>query len=103
MADFDVFLHLRLLNVGSQFVLVGHDFCLQQSHLLHQVFVQLIFVDFAALFGEQLHFFFDELEDENLFVFVEHAVTTHIKDLKELVGGAQSEQIVNVVTLRVKD
>ena len=56
-------MHLRDLNVGSQFVLVLNYLGLQETNLFHKVLVQLVFMDFAALFGEQLHFFLDEGKD----------------------------------------
>ena len=47
--DLNVFLHLSALDVQPQFVLVGNDLLLEEAHLLHEVFVQLVLVDFGAL------------------------------------------------------
>ena len=50
VTDLDVLLHLSALNVESKFVLVSDDLPLEEPHLLHEVFVQLILVNFGALF-----------------------------------------------------
>lgn len=85
-ADLHVLFHLRLLDVGTQVILVKDDFSLKQSHFLHQVFVQLVLVNFAALLSEQLHFLFDNRENHNLLILIEHTVATLVKDFQKLVG-----------------
>lgn len=63
VADLHILAHLRDLDVGSQFVLVLNYLGLQETDLFHKILVQLVFVDFAALCSEQLHFFLDESKD----------------------------------------
>jgi len=97
LANGDVLAHLSVLDVGAQVVLEGNDFSLEQSHLFHQVLIQLILVNFAALCREQLHFLFDDREDHDLLVLVEDTVTTHVEHINELLGATQPEKVVNVV------
>ena len=49
LADFDVVFELALLDIRPKFVLVCHNFRLKQPNLPHQILIQLIFEDFAAL------------------------------------------------------
>jgi len=65
-----VFLHLALLDGIAQFVLINDDFQFKCSHFFHQVFIQLIFIYFAALISKDLHFGLDDREDQNLFILV---------------------------------
>ncbi len=62
-ADLDILLHLRGLYVGSEFVLILDDVCLEQADFLHKVLIQLVFMDFAALLSKQLHLLFGDAED----------------------------------------
>jgi len=50
----------------------------------------------AQLICQQLHFFLDQLEYENLLIFVELAITTLVEYFQELVGAWQSKKIVNL-------
>jgi hypothetical protein len=86
LADFNVVFELVLLNVGPQFVLICHNFYFEKSDLSHQIFVKLVLEDLAALVRQQLHLFLDDREQEDLFVFVEDAVTALVEHLNELVG-----------------
>lgn len=63
LSDRDIFLHLRLLNVRAKGVLIDDNFGFKKSDFLHQVLIQLVFLDFAALEREQLHFFLNGQED----------------------------------------
>ena len=99
----DVLFHLRCLNVGAQLVLEANDFSFKQSHLLHQIFIQLILVNFAAFVRKQLHFLFDDREDDDLLVLVKNSVTTQIKHFDELLRRIQSQEVVNVVSFRFEN
>ena len=87
LTDLNILTHLSMLNVGPQLVLSRDNFGLKESHFLHQVLVQLVLVDLAALIGEQLHFLLHNLEDHDLLILVEHAITTLIEHLNELSRG----------------
>ena len=91
IANLDIFFHLSALDVKSQLVLVGDDLLLEESHLLHEVFVQLVLVNLGALLCQQLHLFFGALEDHDLLVFIKHAITTSIEDLQKLKGAPKSQ------------
>ena len=60
-------------------------------------------MDFAALFREQLHFLFDNLENHNLLILIEHTVATLVKDFQKLIGWAESQQVVEVVAFGIVD
>ena len=60
-------------------------------------------MDFAAFFREQLHFFLNHGEDQHLLILVEHAITTHIKDLDELLRCVQAQKVVDVFALLLID
>ena len=79
IADGDVLPHLRLLNIGPQFTLVGDDFDLKHTHLSHKVLVELVLVNFAAFIRKQLHFGFDCAENQNLFVFIQLAIVVDVE------------------------
>ena len=79
-----IFLHLCSLDVSSEFILILDNIDFKQANLLHQVLVQLIFVDFAALLCEQLHLFFDNGEDHDLLVLIQNSIATLVKHINEL-------------------
>ena len=85
-----ILLHLGSLNVSSQFILVFDDVSLHHSNLLHQILVDLVFVDLDALLREQLHLLFDNGEDEDLFILIKNAITTLVEDLNELCWSVES-------------
>jgi hypothetical protein len=84
----NVLAHLVSLNVAAEFLLEVDDFDFQEAYLLHQVLVELVLVNLAALLGKQLHFLLDEGEDQNLLVLVQHAVATLVEHIDELLGRA---------------
>ena len=81
ISDLDILTHLLVLDVRAELLLVPNDLLLQSARFFHQVFVKLILLHFAALLGKELHFFLDCGEDYDLFIFVEDAITTLIKDV----------------------
>jgi len=54
-----VLLHLSLLDVLSEFILIDNNLGFEESDLAHQVLVQSVFVNLAALGCDQEHLFFD--------------------------------------------
>ena len=70
LTNLHIFAHLRCLNVLSELVLESDDLGLQQANFFHKILEELVLVDFAALFSEQLHFFFGHGKNQHLLVFV---------------------------------
>ena len=60
-------------------------------------------MNFAALASIQLDFLFHSCEDHNLFILVEDAITALIKDIEEFLWGAYPQQVINVLSPRLKD
>lgn len=103
VADCHILAHLGRLNVLAQLVLVLDNICFKQSHLPHEIFVHLVLVNFTALSPKQLHLFLDRRENQNLFVFVQHAIASLIEHINELLWRLQSEQIVDLGRTLVKE
>ena len=103
LADLHVLAHLVLLDVDAQLVLEPDYLGLEQAHFLHQVFVQLVLVHLAALFGRQLHFLLDERENEDLLVLIEDAITALVEHIDELLRRTQSEEIVDVLAALIEN
>lgn len=55
LSDFYVLAHLILLYICAKYILELDDFTFQKSYLLHQVFIKLVLVHFAAFQSKQLH------------------------------------------------
>jgi len=91
LANFNVVFELPLLNIAAKFILISNDFLFKKPHFPHQILVQLVLENLAALVGQQLHFFLDNGEQQNLFIFVEQAVATLVKNFYEHVGVLQAE------------
>ena len=51
-----------------------------------------------ALCCEQLHFFFDEREDEDLFILIQNTITALVKDVDELHRRVQPQHVADVIT-----
>ena len=98
LANLDVFSHLGTLDVPTHFVLEGYDLGFEKPHFFHQVFVELILVNFAAFFREQLHFLLDEREDKDLLILIQHTITALIKDINKVLSFTQPKHIVNVLS-----
>ena len=60
LSDLNVLSHLAALNVGAQLILESYNLALKEPDFFHKILVKLILVDFAALFGKQLHLLFDD-------------------------------------------
>ena len=90
VADAHVLAHLRLLNVRPQLALVLHYKLFKKADLPHEVLVELVLVDFAALIGEQLHFGLDHGKNQNLLVFVQLTVTPYVEHFNQFLGGRQA-------------
>jgi len=103
LSNFDIFFELRLLDVRSQVVLVVDDVFLQLSDFLHQVFEELVFVDLIKFLGEQIHFFFDQREDQDLLVFIEEAVFIRVKHVNNLSRRVESQQVLEDILVLVDD
>ena len=103
LADLHVLAHLVLLDVDAQLVLEPDYLGLEQAHFLHQVFVQLVLVHLAALFGKQLHFLLDKRENEDLLVLIEDAITALVEHIDELLRRTQTEQIVDVLAALIEN
>ena len=69
-AYLNVFAHLGALNVSAQLVLILHNLILEESNLLHQVLIKLIFMYLTTFFSKQLHFFFGHGKNQHLLIFV---------------------------------
>ena len=93
-----ILFHLVSLDVRPKLILVVDNLELKKSDFFHQVFVELVFVDLDAFFSEQLHLLFSTLEDHNLFIFVQHTVTTSIEHIKELSWIGYPQYVHNVIT-----
>jgi len=102
VADVDVLSHLGLLDVLAKFVLVAHDVSFKKSDLAHQILVQRVLVNLAALGRDQEHLLLDRGEDQDLLVLVEHAVVALVEDIDELLGGLEAEQVANLARALVK-
>jgi len=96
IADVNILFHLLLLDACSHLILIVHNFSFKQSHFSHQVFVQLILMNFLALGGKQLHLLLDNGENQNLFVLVQRTVHAAVKHLDEFNGRLQAQQIENL-------
>ena len=81
----------------------SYDFSLEQAHFLHQVFVQLILVYFAALFGKQLHFLLNEGENKYLLILIEDTIAALVEDINELLRRTQTKQIEDVLAALIED
>jgi len=103
IANLHVLVHLFVLDVRSKLILIYNDLLFDGSDFLHQILVQLILVDLAALIGIQLHFLLDQWEDEHLLIFIQDAITALVEDIDEFLWGADSQQIIDVVTLGLED
>jgi hypothetical protein len=60
-------------------------------------------MDDTEFISENLHLFFDQTKNQNLFVFVQLAIASLIKDVKEFGWRLDSEQIVNLLLAAIKD
>lgn len=96
VSNVDVLLQLFGLDVDPEVVLVGVDVLLKQAHLSHQVFVQLVFMDYAQLVGEDGHLLFNRGEYENLLVLIQLTIRAYIKHFKELLGWRYPGQVENL-------
>ena len=76
-------------------MLVGVEVLLEKSDLAHQVFVGLVLMNHTELVSQNLSFFFDQLENQNLFIFVQLAIATLVKDLEELSGCLDFKHVKN--------
>lgn len=83
--------HLCLLDIGPELVLIQDNVLLEQAHLPHQVLIELVLMDLAALRREQLHLLLDDAEYQYLLIFIEHAILTLVKDIHEVTRGLQSQ------------
>lgn len=83
MANVHVLLHLSRLNIGAQLILILDYVCFKESQFLHKIFVHLVFMHLAALFCKQLHLFFDDLEHQDLLVFIQLTITTLVKYINQ--------------------
>ena len=50
LADRHVLGHLRVLDVLAKLILECYNISLEKAHFFHQILVELVLVDFAALF-----------------------------------------------------
>jgi len=93
---FHVIHELSLLDVGSQFVLVADYFCLQEADFTHEVLVERVLVYLGAFVSYYLHLLLDQGEKFNLFVFVQKAVATVVKNFHKFFRRIQPQQIENL-------
>ena len=81
LANFNIVFELSLLDIRSKFVLVCHNFCFEESDFAHQILIELIFEDFAALVRQQLHLLLDDSEEQDLLILVQQSITTIVEHL----------------------
>lgn len=74
LANTVVFCHLLGLYALSQFILGFTDFSFQKSNFTHKFFVQRVLVNLTAFLSEKRHFLADDLEDQDLFVLIQHGI-----------------------------
>ena len=52
--------------------------------------MELVLVNFDALFSKQLHLLLSALEDHDLLVFVQDTITSSVEDVEELMRSRDS-------------